>query len=381
MTRPSADERDARWMTRCLALAAQGGRTSPNPQVGCAIVSARGRLLAEGFHRGPGTPHAEAAALATLRPGAAKGATLYVNLEPCNHHGRTPPCTPAVIASGVARVVIGAMDPIAGHGGGAKLIAKAGIAVTRDVRRDACERHNRGFFTWGRLGRPWVTLKAALTLDGRIATSRGESRWITGAAARAEVHAMRAAHDAVLVGVGTVLADDPRLTVRDAPGTDPIRIVLDSRLRTPPAAALLAAPAAGAPPRPRTILCALATAPAARRKRLLAAGADVWSLPADAAGRIDVAALARALGDAGITSVLVEGGGETHASFLAAGVFDELVLHVAPLVLGGARGGPAWVGGTEVARLADAHRLAITDTRIAGGDLIVTLARATAARA
>ncbi|MCL4228483.1 MAG: bifunctional diaminohydroxyphosphoribosylaminopyrimidine deaminase/5-amino-6-(5-phosphoribosylamino)uracil reductase RibD [Myxococcales bacterium] len=356
---------DARWMVRCLELAARGGRTSPNPRVGCVIVSARGEVLAEGWHRGPGTAHAEVDALARLG-GAARGATLYVNLEPCDHHGRTPPCAPAVIASGVRRVVIGAMDPVPGHGGGARRIARAGIEVTRGVLAPACEDLDRGFFTWARHGRPWFTLKAAMTLDGRIATARGESRWITGAAARAAAHGLRASHDAVLVGVGTVLADDPALTVRDAAGTDPARVVVDSRLRTPPTARLLTAGGA------RVIVAGLTTAPAARRRRLERAGATVLGLPA-VDGRVDLGALARALAGEGVTSVLVEGGGEVHASLLGAGLADEVVLHVAPRILGGRRGGPAWVGGDEVPRLADAHRLALHAVAFAGDDLILTL--------
>jgi diaminohydroxyphosphoribosylaminopyrimidine deaminase/5-amino-6-(5-phosphoribosylamino)uracil reductase len=352
-------------MTRCLELAARGGRVSPNPQVGCVIVSPRGRVLAEGWHRGPGTAHAEADALGKLRGRArgARGATMFVNLEPCNHHGRTPPCAPAVIASGVARVVIGALDPVRGHGGGARRIARAGIAVTRGVLAGVCEELNRGFFTVARHGRPWFTLKAAITLDGRIATRRGESRWITGAAARAGVHALRAAHDGVLVGIGTVLADDPRLTVRDAPGTDPRRIVLDSRLRTPPTAALVQG----------AVIAGLARAPAARRRRLERAGATVLALPADRRGRVRLDALGPALAALGLSSVLVEGGGEVHAAMLGAGLADELILHVAPAILGGRQGGPAWVGGTEVSRLADAHRLVFRSAGFSGADLVVSL--------
>jgi diaminohydroxyphosphoribosylaminopyrimidine deaminase / 5-amino-6-(5-phosphoribosylamino)uracil reductase len=355
-------------MRRCLELAARGGRTSPNPRVGCVIVSRTGRVLAEGWHRGPGTAHGEADALAKLRPGAARGATLYVNLEPCNHQGRTPPCAPAVIASGVARVVIGAMDPIRGHAGGARRIARAGIAVTRDVLRAECEEANRGFFTWALHRRPWFTLKAGITLDGRIATSRGESQWITGPAARAEVHALRAAHDAVLVGIGTVLADDPKLTARTPePQEDqPIRVIVDSHLRTPASAAALTADA-------RALVAGLASAPDARRRRLQRVGAEILALPADPAGRVLLPALARALADAGITSVLVEGGGEIHSGFLAAGLVDELVLHVAPAILGGRRGGPSWVGGAEVVRLADAHRLTFRSARFSGEDLVVVL--------
>ncbi len=366
-------------MMRCLELAARGGRTAPNPQVGCVIVGRGGRVLAEGWHRGPGTPHGEADALAKLRGGKARGATMYVNLEPCDHQGRTPPCAPAVIASGVARVVIGAMDPVPGHGGGARRIARAGITVARGVLASACEAHNRGFFTWARLGRPWFTLKAAMTLDGRIATSSGESRWITGAPARAAAHGLRATHDAVLVGIGTVVADDPRLTVRDgAPvgATDPVRVVVDSRLRTPPDALVIAGGTS------QVIVAGLASAPAERRKRLERAGATVLSLPAQRKrrargqgqdGRVDLAVLGRALAALGITTVLVEGGGEIHAALLAAGLADELVLHVAPRILGGRRGGPAWVGGDEVTRLADAYRFRITSVQLAGDDLLLTL--------
>jgi len=358
---------DARWMARAVELARRGGRTSPNPQVGCVIVGAGGKVLAEGWHRGPGSPHAEADALAKLG-GRARGATLYVNLEPCNHQGRTPPCAPAVIASGVRRVVIGALDPIPGHGGGARRIARAKITVTTGVLAEVCRAHNRGFFTWGERGRPWFTLKAATTLDGRIATAGGESRWITGPAARAEVHALRAAHDAVLVGIGTVRADDPRLTVRDAPGRDPIRVIVDSRLRTPATAACLA-------PGARTIVAGRAPLAPGRVRALTAAGAEVWSLPASADGHVDLGALAGALAAAGVTSVLVEGGGAIHAGLIAAGLCDELVLHVAPIALGGRRGGPAWLGGAEVARLADAHRFRPIASRVtADGDTLLTFA-------
>jgi diaminohydroxyphosphoribosylaminopyrimidine deaminase / 5-amino-6-(5-phosphoribosylamino)uracil reductase len=364
---------DQRWMARCLELAARGGSTSPNPQVGCVIVSARGRLLAEGWHRGPGTAHAEIDALAAL--GArARGATLYVNLEPCNHVGRTPPCAPVVIAAGLARVVIGAMDPIVAHSGGARRIARAGIATTRGVLAESCREHNRGFFSVARRGRPWVTLKAASTLDGRIALTTGESRWITGPVARAEVHALRARHDAVLVGIGTALADDPRLTVRAAAGIDPIRIVLDSRARLPTRAAMLGAPG-------RTIVVVRASAPSARRQCLIAAGAEVWTARLDRRGRVDVGAVLAACATAGIASILVEGGGEVHASFLAADLADEVILHVAPVVFGGRRGGAAWVGGAEVARLADAHRFVMRSTRRLGADLEVVLRPEAANRA
>jgi diaminohydroxyphosphoribosylaminopyrimidine deaminase/5-amino-6-(5-phosphoribosylamino)uracil reductase len=357
---------DARHMARCLELAAaHRGRTAPNPIVGCVIVGARGEVLAEGAHRAAGTPHAEVVALAQLG-GRAPGATLYVSLEPCHHHGRTPPCTAAVRAAGVARVVAGAPDPVPGHGGGAAALRRAGIAVTLGVLRERCERANLPFFVWARHGRPAFTLKAGITLDGKVRTVAGASRWITGAEARADVARLRDERDAVLVGIGTVLADDPRLTVRGVPGgRDPLRVVLDSRLRTPTAARLL-------PGRrgPRTILACAADAPASRERALVAGGAEVWRLPAVAPGRLDLAALAARLAAADVRAVLVEGGPAVHASMLAAGLADELVLYLAPRVVGG----PAlsWVGGAGIAALADAPGFAIEDVARVGADVRLT---------
>ncbi|MGE0871589.1 MAG: bifunctional diaminohydroxyphosphoribosylaminopyrimidine deaminase/5-amino-6-(5-phosphoribosylamino)uracil reductase RibD [Kofleriaceae bacterium] len=340
-------DRDRIHMARCLELAARyRGRTSPNPIVGCVIVDARGEVIAEGAHKAAGTAHAEVAALRMLG-GKAPGATLYVNLEPCNHHGRTPPCAPAVRAAGVARVVIGMRDPIEGHGGGAQLLRRAGITVNVGVLREQCEAANRAFITWATQGRPAFTLKAAITLDGKICTVAGESKWITGELARADVMRLRDTHDAVMVGIGTVLADDPWLSSRLPRTRDPIRIVLDSQLRTPPRAHLL--------PRrtgPRTIIAASAKAPAAREKPLVAAGAEVWRVPTHANGRIDLYPLATRLADAGITSVLVEGGGELHGYLLEKRYADELIIYVAPKVVGGPA--KSWVGGKGVATLAAA---------------------------
>ncbi|HEY6174841.1 MAG TPA: bifunctional diaminohydroxyphosphoribosylaminopyrimidine deaminase/5-amino-6-(5-phosphoribosylamino)uracil reductase RibD, partial [Kofleriaceae bacterium] len=230
------DEIDRRYMARCLELAeVHRGRTAPNPIVGCVIVDPAGRVIAEGAHRGPGTDHGEAAALRKLG-GKAPGATLYCNLEPCSHHGRTPPCAPAVRDAGVARVVIGSEDPIPDHGGGIELLRRARIKVIVGVLRDDCDRANRPFLTWAQFRRPAFTLKAAITLDGKIATVAGRSKWITGPAARDDVMRMRDTHDAVMVGIGTVLADDPWLTARRQGARNPLRIVIDSKLRTPPAA-------------------------------------------------------------------------------------------------------------------------------------------------
>jgi diaminohydroxyphosphoribosylaminopyrimidine deaminase / 5-amino-6-(5-phosphoribosylamino)uracil reductase len=354
-------------MARCLALAEPyRGRTSPNPLVGCVIVDAAGQVIAEGAHRGPGTDHAEIVALSALG-GKAPGATLYVNLEPCNHQGRTPPCVPAVRAAGLARVVIGTPDPIDEHGGGIELLRRARIKVSVGVLAHDCARANRPFLTWANSRRPAVTLKAAITLDGKIATVTGKSKWITGPHARQDVMRLRNEHDAVLVGIGTVLADDPWLTARYPGARDPIRIVIDSRLRTPPAAHLLPGKTG-----PRTIVVCGAAAPATREAALVARGAEVWRLASHRNGRIDFYPLLRKLGDQGITSVLVEGGGEIHAYLVERRLADALVIYIAPKVVGG----PArsWVGGKGLASLAAAHKFVFDGAPVdLGGDLRVTL--------
>ncbi|HEY0190764.1 MAG TPA: bifunctional diaminohydroxyphosphoribosylaminopyrimidine deaminase/5-amino-6-(5-phosphoribosylamino)uracil reductase RibD [Kofleriaceae bacterium] len=278
--------------------------------------------------------------------GQAPGGTLYVNLEPCNHQGRTPPCAPAVRASGVARVVVGTRDPIASHAGGIARLRRAKIAVTTGVLAAECERANLAFFTWARHGRPAFTLKAAITLDGKIATVAGESKWITGAAARDDVMRQRDGHDAVMVGINTVLADDPQLSARRPGARDPVRVVIDSALRTPPAARLLSSG-------PRTIIACGPGAPARREAALARRGAEIWRVGAAPDGRVDLAEVARKLAEAGLLAVLVEGGGQLHASLLAQGLADRLVIYVAPRLVGGPA--PSWVGGDGLARLADAH--------------------------
>jgi len=345
------DPDDLRHMARCLELADQyRGRTSPNPIVGCVIVDRAGKVIAEGAHAGPGTDHGEAAALRKLG-GKAPGATLYCNLEPCSHHGRTPPCAPAVRDAGVARVVIGSEDPIPDHGGGIELLRRARIKVSVGVLREACDRANRPFLTWASFRRPAFTLKAAITLDGKIATVAGRSKWITGQAARDDVMRLRDTHDAVMVGIGTVLADDPWLTARRQGGRNPIRIVIDSKLRTPLDANVLAGKQG-----PRTIVVCGGDAPVAREAALVARGAEVWRLRAHRNGRVDLHELAVRLGAAEITSVLVEGGGEIHAYMLERQLADEIVLYLAPKVVGGPA--KSWVGGKGLASLPAAYRFA-----------------------
>lgn len=368
MTR-RADQRavDELHMARCLELAeAHRGRTSPNPVVGCVIVDAAGKVIAEGAHRGPGTPHAEIVALGQLG-GRAPGATLYCNLEPCNHHGRTPPCAPVVRAAGLARVVIGTRDPIDDHAGGIELLRRARIKLSLDVLGEACARANLAFLTWANQGRPALTLKAAITLDGKIATVTGKSKWITGPRARHDVMRLRNEHDAVLVGVGTVLADDPWLTARYPGGRDPIRIVVDGRLRTPPRAHLLPGKTG-----PRTIIVCGHAAPATREAALVARGAEVWRLATHRNGRIDLHPLLRTLGQQGITSVLVEGGGEIHAYLLEQRLADQLVIYIAPKVVGGPA--KSWVGGKGLASLTAAHRFQFDGAPVdLDGDLRISL--------
>jgi diaminohydroxyphosphoribosylaminopyrimidine deaminase / 5-amino-6-(5-phosphoribosylamino)uracil reductase len=374
----SARARAEQLMARCLELARSApGRISPNPRVGCVITDKRGRVLAEGLHRGPGTAHAEVDALRTLGR-RAHGATLYVNLEPCAHHGRTPPCAPAVLAAGVARVVIGSLDPVPGHGGGARLLRRAGVEVEVGVLGEQCRHDNRAFYGWAERGRPYVVLKAATSLDGKIATAGGQSRWISGAPARQLGHLWRSQLDAILVGRGTVQSDDPRLTARvaaDAPtseraaAVDPLRVVLDSQARVSPRARVFASPG--------TVVACLRDAPPRRLAALREVGAVPLLLPADRRGRVAIAALLRQLGKRGVTSVLVEGGGEVHASFLAARAVDELRLVVAPLVLGGrgATAGPSWVGGVGVARLPRAPRFTALEPPAAVGEDVLLLLR------
>lgn len=334
-------------MARALGLAEKWrGHTAPNPIVGCVIVDRHGSVIAEGAHRGPGCKHAERDALDKL-DGAAHGATMYVTLEPCTHTGRTPPCVLAVIAAKVARVVIGSLDPVPGHGGGIAALRRAKISVGRALVA-ACDAANRPFLRWAKAGRPAITLKAAMTLDGKIATVSGQSKWITGDRARRDAHHLRAIHDAILVGVGTVLADNPKLTARIRGGRDPIRVVLDSTLRTPLTAQLL-------PQRngARTIIATGERAPKSRATALEQAGAEVWRFKLSDGGRVPLAPLTKRLAATGIHSVLIEGGAQVHASFLAQRLVDQLVLYVAPKVVGGPA--PSWVAGSGVGSLAAAY--------------------------
>ncbi|MES1205244.1 MAG: bifunctional diaminohydroxyphosphoribosylaminopyrimidine deaminase/5-amino-6-(5-phosphoribosylamino)uracil reductase RibD [Pseudomonadota bacterium] len=373
---------DMRWMRRALALAQRGrGSTRPNPVVG-AVVVRRGRLYGEGFHQRAGGPHAEIEALARLArsPGGAAGATVYVTLEPCCHTGRTAPCTEALVAARVARVVVGVRDPNPlVDGRGIARLRRAGIRVDVGCLEDECRALNLPFFTWIRQRRPLVTLKAAATLDGFIADGRPRRNaapvWITGPQARAVAHQMRAEHDAVLVGAGTVRDDNPRLTVRLAPRrgrstagrrrpppAQPLRVILDGRLRSPTGARVLA-PAGGAP----TLVIGARGAAPARATALRAAGAEVLLLPAGPNSRIDLRLVLRALAKRDVQSLLVEGGAEVHAAFIAAGLVDRVAFFQAPRLAGG---GVAIAAGAGRAA-AKALRLGPVSVERVGQDLLL----------
>jgi diaminohydroxyphosphoribosylaminopyrimidine deaminase/5-amino-6-(5-phosphoribosylamino)uracil reductase len=322
---------DRQLMRRALSLAERGyGVVHPNPMVGCVLVQ-RGTIVAEGWHRTFGGPHAEVDALQKAG-GKAHGAVLYVNLEPCAHHGKTPPCTEAIIAAGVSEVVVAVKDPhalVAGKGLAA--LRRAGVKVRLGIARDEAERLNERFLTFHRTGRPFVGLKWAQSIDGRAVDHRGDSKWITGPEARRQVHRLRAGYDAVLVGAGTILADDPRLTVRESPGRSPIRVIVDGRLR-------ISGTERAFDGSVRTMLItdrSLLVRPSPVVARLLKRGIEVIGLTGKGPYRPDH--LLAALAGEGITSVLVEGGPVTTSSFVQASMFDKLHVFVGPILLGGGR--------------------------------------------
>jgi diaminohydroxyphosphoribosylaminopyrimidine deaminase/5-amino-6-(5-phosphoribosylamino)uracil reductase len=359
-------------MRAALALARRSlGRTWPNPAVGCVIVR-DGRVIARGRTQEGGRPHAEADAIAHAG-GGLKGATAYVTLEPCSHHGRTPPCADALVAAGVARVVSALEDPdprVKGQGH-ARLKA-AGIAV--DVGEGAVQAAeiNAGFLLRVKEGRPLFHLKLASSLDGRIATASGESKWITCEAARADGQRLRATHDAILVGGGTAMADDPELTCRlpGLAGRSPVRIVLDSKARLAPTSKL----AMTARQVPVWLVCTSA-APAAGREVLQEAGVEIVEVAAGGDGRVDVAAAGQVLGARGLTRVLVEGGGQVAAAFLKAGLVDRISSYRAGLVLGG--DGRSAVGELGFNRLDFAPRFRLVSARSLAGDTLESWARGT----
>jgi len=347
---------DHAFMARALQLAEQGlYSTAPNPRVGCVLVK-DGTVVGEGWHEKAGQPHAEVHALAAAGS-AAHGATAYVTLEPCSHHGRTPPCADALIAAGVARVVAAMRDPnplVAGQG--LARLAAAGIGVDCGLLETAARELNIGFVARMTRGQPWVRLKVALSLDGKTALNNGISQWITGADARRDVHAWRARSCAVLTGSGTVRDDDPRLNVRDvATSRQPRPVIVDSRLETPLDAKILAGPA----------LIFTASRVAGKIAELAARGIDVTVVPG-ADGKVDLAAMLMELGSRGINEVLVEAGATLSGALLGAGLVDELLIYQAPVLLGNQARGMDKL--SELFDLALARRLNVIERRMVGVD-------------
>ena len=359
--RTAADER---FMRRTLELAAKAlGRTSPNPVVGAVIVR-NGRIIGEGFHRRAGLLHAEREALQRITE-TARGATIYVNLEPCSHYGRTPPCADALIEAGIKRVVVGMVDPNPlVQGRGLRRLRRAGIAVATGVLREECERLNEDFACFIRTGRPFVTLKLAASLDGRIAAASGDSQWISGEQSRRVVHELRNRVDAILVGAETVRNDDPRLTCRMRGGRDPLRVVLDGRLSIMPSARVCTQPSTA----PTLIATSEDHGRGEKQAQLEAQGVQVVCLPGKN-GQVPLRPLLVELGRRGHKSVLIEGGGRIAAAALREGVVDKVLFFYAPLLLGGE--GRAMIGPLGIDRVAAGQKLhTITVERI-GKDILV----------
>lgn len=371
---------DRDYMERAICLAEKGrGYTNPNPVVGAVIVK-DGRIIGEGYHAGWGGLHAEREAIASLRE-SAEGASLYVTLEPCCHYGKTPPCTEAILEAKIARVVIGSRDPnpkVAGRG--AALLKQGGVEVVEDFMREECDRLNPVFFHYITTGTPYVIMKYAMTADGKIATKTGASRWITGEKSRAMVHRLRRNCMGIMAGIGTVLADDPMLNVRLEGGESaskpqgsfgrrgPVRIICDSYLRIPEDSRICRT----AEEYPTVIACGFPMSDERGRekcKRLQMAGIRIISLPDDQ-GRVDLKRLMKYLGDQGIDSILLEGGGTLNDSALRAGIVREVKVFVAPKIFGGAEAGTP-VAGLGVEAVEAAAGLKLQNMSRVGEDILL----------
>ncbi len=353
-------------MRIALRLAAKGrGRTSPNPMVGAVIVM-DGKIVGRGYHKRAGEAHAEINAIVDAGKRAC-GGTLYINLEPCNHHGRTPPCTEAILTARIRRVVVGMRDPNPDvKGGGVEFLQAHGVEVRWGVLEDEARRLNEAFIKYVRHKRPFVIMKAAASMDGKIATRTGDAKWITGEKARSLVHRLRNEVDAILVGVGTVLNDDPLLTTRlkRGAGRDPVRVVLDSQLRVPLRAKIFNLDS----PVP-TIVATSHCAPKSKQNQLRKKGIKVITVSSNEDG-LDLPELLSKLGKRDILSVLVEGGGTVFGSFLQSRLIDKFYLFYAPIIIGGA-GAIGMVGGKGTNRMADTLRLRDIRARKIGEDLLV----------
>ena len=353
-----------KYMRLALELAANAkGRTSPNPLVGAVVVK-DGRVVGCGWHRKAGTPHAEVHALRQAGE-LARGADVYVTLEPCSHYGKTPPCARALVEAGVKRVYAAMLDPnplVAGRG--FKILQEAGIETEYGFLEDEARTLNEVFLKWITHKQPFVVLKAAMTLDGKIATAGGQSKWITNEASRVYGYRLRDTYDAIMVGVNTVIADDPSLTARVEGGKNPIRIVVDSRLRTPLEAHIVTDKAA------QTIIAVTAAAEPARVKEFEAAGVQILTIDADANGRVDISKLVKTLGEQGVCSILAEGGGTLHGSLIEHKLVDKAYFFIAPKLVGGAKAqGP--VMGRGIAELSEAVQLEELNVEKLDGDILL----------
>jgi len=356
---------DEKYMGMALRLAEKArGRTSPNPMVGAVVVK-NGHVVGRGYHRKAGEPHAEAIALKKAGP-AAKSGTLYVTLEPCSHtNKRTPPCTPLVVQSGVKRVVIAMIDPNPHvSGGGISTIRKSGIKLVTGVLEAEASKLNEAFIKHVTTKTPFVTLKIAQTLDGKIATASGESKWITSEEAREEGRRLRDINDAILVGVNTILRDDPSLTTRIPGGRDPIRVIVDSTLRIPLNAKVLIQKSQA-----KTMVATLSNVPESKIKKLQDIGAEVLTTKG-VLGRVDLQDIMKKLGQKDIMSVLIEGGAEVNASALKSSIVDKIVMFIAPTIMTG-KDSLCSIGGISPKKLGHAIKLHNVTSRFVGQDLMI----------
>ncbi|MDH7499778.1 MAG: bifunctional diaminohydroxyphosphoribosylaminopyrimidine deaminase/5-amino-6-(5-phosphoribosylamino)uracil reductase RibD [candidate division NC10 bacterium] len=353
-------------MERALSLAARGkGRTSPNPMVGAVVVK-QGLVVGEGYHLRAGSDHAEVMALREAKESAAD-ATLYVSLEPCCHYGRTPPCTERIIESRIRRVVASMLDPnplVCGKG--FARLKEAGLQVEWGLMEEESRRLNEAYVKWVTTGMPFVILKGAVSLDGKIATRSGESKWITGEAARQKVHQLRSEVDAVMVGIGTILKDDPQLTTRlpSGEGKDPLRIILDTALRLPPDSKVVRTDSQAG-----TLLVTSLLSPPEKLEELRSCGVEVWTMEEEG-GRIPLRPLLKRLGEREITSLMIEGGSELNAAALEEGIADKVILFLSPRLIGGASA-PSWIGGKGIERLEGCWSLKNISLERVGDDIMI----------
>lgn len=358
---------DRDYLRLALRLAAKGrGRTSPNPMVGALIVKG-GKIVGKGYHKKAGSPHAEVLAIEEAGE-KLEGATLYVNLEPCCHYDKkTPPCTDTIIKAGIKRVVLSMVDPNPKVSGkGIEILRTSKIEIIKGILEEDARRLNEAYIKYITTGLPFVILKIASSLDGKIATAQGESRWITGERSRRLVHRLRDEMDGVMVGIGTVLADDPMLNVRlpNKKGNDPHRIILDSDLRIPLTAKILNMPSLA-----KTYIVTTTGAPEDKITALKEKGAEILIADSEE-GYIDIPSLMKRLGGLGVMSLMIEGGSETNASVLRSGIMDKVIIFIAPKIIGG-HDSKGWVGGRSPHRLADALRLKDLRIKRIGEDIMI----------